>query len=78
MRRAGDIARMERKGMRIGFCWESLKERVHYEDLDVGGRIILKLILRDMGWNGMDWIERAKDRDQWTALVNTVMNLRVP
>jgi hypothetical protein len=34
--------------------------------------------LRDIGWDGMDWIELAQDRDQWRALENTVMNLRVP
>jgi hypothetical protein len=34
--------------------------------------------LREIGWDGMDWIELAQDRDQWRALVNTVMNLRVP
>jgi hypothetical protein len=33
--------------------------------------------LRDTGWDGMDLIELAKDRDQWRALVNTVVNLRV-
>jgi hypothetical protein len=33
--------------------------------------------LRERGWDGMDWIYLAKDRDQWKALVNTVMNLRV-
>jgi hypothetical protein len=34
--------------------------------------------LRETGWDGIDWIELAQDRDQWRALVNTVMNLRVP
>jgi hypothetical protein len=34
--------------------------------------------LGEIGWDGMDWIELAQDRDQWRALVNTVMNLRVP
>jgi hypothetical protein len=38
----------------------------------------IKLYLRDIGWNGMDWIDLAQDRDQWRTLVNTVMNLRVP
>jgi hypothetical protein len=33
---------------------------------------------REIGWCGMDWIDLAQDRDQWRALVNTVMNLRVP
>jgi hypothetical protein len=35
--------------------------------------------LREIGRDGVDWIELAQDRDQWRrALVNTVMNLRVP
>jgi hypothetical protein len=38
----------------------------------------IKIDLREIGWNGMDWIDLAQDRDQWRALVNTVMNLRVP
>jgi hypothetical protein len=39
---------------------------------------VLKFILRAIGWGGMDWIGLAQDRDQWRALVNAVMNLRVP
>jgi hypothetical protein len=34
--------------------------------------------LREIGWDGVDWIELAQDGDQWGALVNTVMKLRVP
>jgi hypothetical protein len=33
--------------------------------------------LRDIGWDGMDWIDLVQDGDQWRALVNTVMNLQV-
>jgi hypothetical protein len=33
--------------------------------------------LREIGWDGMDLIDLAYDRDQWRALMNTVMNLRV-
>jgi hypothetical protein len=38
----------------------------------------IKIGLREIGWDGIDWIELAQDRDQRRALVNTVMNLRVP
>jgi hypothetical protein len=38
----------------------------------------IEIDLRKIGWNGMDWIDVAQDRDQWRALVRAVMNLRVP
>jgi hypothetical protein len=38
----------------------------------------IKMELREIGWDSMDWIDLAQDRDQWRALVNAVMNLRVP
>jgi hypothetical protein len=37
----------------------------------------IKMDLREIGWDGMDWIDLAQDRDQRRALVHTVMNLRV-
>jgi hypothetical protein len=38
----------------------------------------IRMDFREIGWGGMDLISLAQDRDQWRALVNTVMNLRVP
>jgi hypothetical protein len=37
----------------------------------------VKMTLREIGWGGMDWIDLAQDRDQWRALVNTGIKLRV-
>jgi hypothetical protein len=38
----------------------------------------IKMDLREIGWDGVDWIDMAQDRHQWRALVKTVLNLRVP
>jgi hypothetical protein len=35
----------------------------------------IKMNMKEIGWDGMDWIDLAEDRDEWRALVNTVMNL---
>jgi hypothetical protein len=37
----------------------------------------IRMDLRDIGWGDMDWIDLAQDRDQWRAVVNTVIKLRV-
>jgi hypothetical protein len=39
---------------------------------------MFKMDLRDIGWDGMDWIDVVQDRYQWRALEITVMNLLVP
>jgi hypothetical protein len=59
--------------MHIGYWWESKKEGDHWKVQGISG-------WRGLGekeWDGMDWIDLAQDRDQWRALVNTVVNLRV-
>jgi hypothetical protein len=38
----------------------------------------IRMDLREIGWKGVDLIDMAQDRDQWWAVVNTVMNLWVP
>jgi hypothetical protein len=38
----------------------------------------IKMVLIEIGWGGMDWIDLAQDRDRWRALVNMVMQFRVP
>jgi len=56
-----------------GFCGEPeekrplVRARHRWEDN-------IKMDLQDVGWEGMDWIDLAQDRDRWRALVNAVMN----
>jgi hypothetical protein len=38
----------------------------------------VKIDLREIKWDGIDWIDLAQDSDQWRTPVNTIMNLRVP
>jgi hypothetical protein len=38
----------------------------------------IRIDLGEIGWDGVDWVYLAQDMDQWRAIVNTVINLRVP
>jgi hypothetical protein len=78
MRWAGHVARM---GETNNAYWILVKKPEGKRPL---GRLRrrwvdnIKMDLREIGWDGVDWMELAQDRDQWRALVNTVMNLRDP
>jgi hypothetical protein len=61
-----------------GCWWGSLRERGHWGDQDVDGRIIFKMSLEEDGGCCGDWMELAQDRDRWRALVGTVRDFRVP
>jgi len=74
MRWAGHVARMEE---RIGVYRvlvgkpEGKRPRRRWEDN-------IKMDLQELGCGGVDWIDLAQERDRWLALVNAVMNFRVP
>jgi len=55
-----------------------MRERDHLGDPGVDGRIILRWFFRKCNVAGIDWNELAHDMDRWRALVNAVINLRVP
>jgi len=60
-----------------GFWWGNLKERDHFGDPGVDGRIIFRWIFRK--WDvEVRTIELAQERDRWRALVNAIMNLCSP
>jgi hypothetical protein len=71
------VARMGGSGMHMVLVGKTLRKRTLGRPRR---RCVdnIKMDLREIGWDGVDWIDVAQDRDQWRALVNVVMNLRVP
>jgi hypothetical protein len=74
---AGHVVHMGREEACTVFWCGNLRERDHSGDTGVDGRIMFRWIFRkwDVGY-GLDFA--ATDRDRWRALVNAVMNIRVP
>jgi hypothetical protein len=68
---------MGRSGMHRGFWWESQKEKRPVRNSRLRWKDNIRMDLRDIECGAMERIHLAQDRDQWRALVKTVMNLRV-
>ena len=64
--------------MYTGFWWLSLREKTPLGRPSRRWEDNIKMDLYEVGCGGMDWIELAQDKDRWRALVNAVMDLRVP
>ena len=64
--------------MHTGFWWGNVGERDHLGDPDVDGRIRLRWMFRKCDVGGIEWIELAQDMNSWGALVNALMDIRVP
>jgi hypothetical protein len=77
MRWMGHVARMGKGEAFIGFWWENLRKTYHIHTrrkLEDN----IKMNLQKVGCGGINWIELVQDIDRWRALVNVIMNLRVP
>jgi hypothetical protein len=73
MRWAGHVARMKRERNAFTILVGKPEGKT-----PLSGRIILKWILTEVAWGGMDRINLAQDKDQWRTHANTVKNLGVP
>jgi hypothetical protein len=78
MRQAGHVARTGQVRNAYRILMEKPEEKTTLGRPRCRWEDNIKMGLREIGWGGMDWIDLAQDRDQWRALVNTVINFQVP
>jgi len=78
MRWAGHVARMGGEEVHTWFWWGKPEGKRPLERPRSRWEDNIKMDVQEVGCVGMDWIDLSQDRDSWRALVNAVMNLRVP
>jgi hypothetical protein len=78
MRWAGHVGRMGEKRNAYRFLVGMSKGKRPLGRPRCRGVDNIKMDVLEIGWGGVDWIGLAQDTDKWRALVNAVMNLRVP
>jgi hypothetical protein len=74
----GHVAQMGRMRMHTGFLVGKPEGKRPLRRPRRSGEDSIKMDLREIGWGEMDWIDLAQGRDQWRALLNTVMKFLVP
>ena len=78
MRWAGHVARMGRREVYTAFWWGNLRAKKSLSRPRRRWEDNIKTDIQEVGYVDMDWIDLRQDRDRRRALVNAVMNLRVP
>jgi hypothetical protein len=75
---ARHVARMGRQEMHTKFLLEKPEGKRPFRRSRQRRDDDIRMDLREVGWEGVDWMHLAQNRDQWWAVVDTVMKLRVP
>jgi hypothetical protein len=78
MRWAGDVARMGEKRNAYRLLMGNPEGKSPLGRPRRGWVDNIRMDLGEVGWGDVDWIDLAEDRNRWRALVNSVLNLRVP
>jgi hypothetical protein len=77
-RRIGWAGHVVRMGERIGVLMGKPERKIRFGRARCRWEDNIKMDIQEVGCGGIDWIKLAQNRDRWPALVNTVMNFRVP
>jgi len=78
MRRVGHVACMTEQKCKQGFSGKTWRRTDCLEDGSIDERTILKTDLKEIGWEGIYWIDLAQDRDKWWNSMNSAVKFHVP